>query len=67
MEKFRVQKYNPKSLKKENIKDFDSLNEAIDFVKKNYSWRSHEWCGDEHWFYLTKYGEDEIDIFSFDN
>ena len=60
---FRVQRYNPKTGYKENIRDFGRLTNAIEFVKKTFSWRLHEHVGDEHYFYLTKYGDDEIDIF----
>lgn len=60
---WRVQKYNPTTRVKENIKDFERLNEALSFVKQNYKWKGHEKIGDEHYFYLTKYGDDEIDIF----
>lgn len=69
MKKFRVQKYNPHHPEnKQNIQDFDTLNEALSFVNTEYDWKSHETCGSEHYFYLSSkgYGEDEIDVFEFE-
>jgi len=60
---FRVQKYNPKTGKKENLADFGRLGKALEYVKEHFSWNLHEYIGNEHYFYLTKYGEDEIDVF----
>lgn len=65
MKKFRVQEYNPKTGPKRNIGDFNTLREAQEFVKNNYSWYAHEYVGDEHYYYLEPcgYGGDEVDIF----